>query len=109
MQDMNSGMTRVYTVSVRPADINGSGEGMGEAGALRWTARIAELPDCVATGSSFDELEQLIRARVLEQVGGRRNDGTLSRDDTDVELQWSVDETDSIGDADIQAAHWLEE
>lgn len=73
-----------------------------------WTASVAELTDCTATGASFEELERAIRERLLKPGSGRREDGTQAQDNPDIELQWSVDETETIGDTGMQSARWLE-
>ncbi|WP_313513894.1 hypothetical protein [Corynebacterium variabile] len=109
---MSSGMTRVCTVLVRQADGDRGRDGemmtAGE-GTTLWTASVAELPDCTVTGESFEELEAAMRDRLLGLGRGRHGDGTLAQGNLHIELQWSVDDTETIGEADIQAIQWLED
>lgn len=112
LESMSSGMTRVYTVLVRPADGDRGRDGeKAEAGedTTLWTASVAELPDCTVTGESFEELDAAVREKLLGQGRGRHGDATLAQANFNIELQWSVDDTETIGDAGIQSIQWLED
>lgn len=112
LESMSSGMTHVYTVLVRPAKGGRGRDGemtTAGKGTTLWTASVAELPGCTVTGASFEELEAAVKDRLLGLGRGRHRDGTLAQGNLDIELQWSVDDTETIGDAGIQSIQWLED
>lgn len=63
------------------------------AGAVRgekpglWTAEVPWIGDCAVSGTDFDSIAEELRRTIAQRLG------ISARDATDIELQWSVDET----------------